>query len=78
MEIKVRNLDPILVKKIDEIAKEQKVSRQVVLRNVIANFAVSEKFKELEGNYLEVIDKLAFIIQDNTKVFNEIKTMMEE
>lgn len=78
MEVKIRNLDPTLIKKIDELAKKQKLSRQVFLKNVIENFAVSENFKELEGNYLEVIEKLAFVIKDNTAIMNEIKMMLGE
>jgi len=78
MEVKIRNLDPTLIKKIDELSAKQKISRQVFLKNVIENFAVHEKFKELEGNYLEVIDKLAYVIADNTKAMNEIKSLVED
>lgn len=78
MEIKVRNIDPTIIKKIDELAKKQKVSRQVFLKSVIENFAVHEKFKELEGNYLELIDKLAYIIKDNTNTIKNIKSILDD
>ncbi|SFQ85791.1 hypothetical protein [Priestia endophytica] len=32
MEIKVRNVDPVAVKKIDELAKEKGISRQEFLK----------------------------------------------
>jgi len=35
MEIKVRNVDPIAIKKIDEMAKEKKISRQEFLKGQI-------------------------------------------
>ncbi len=78
MEIKVRNIDPTIIKKIDELAKKQKVSRQVFLKCAIENFAVHEKFKELEGNYLELIDKLAYIIKDNTDTIKNIKSILDD
>lgn len=78
MEVKIRNLDPTLINKIDELARKQKISRQAFLKNVIENFAVNEKFKEVEGNYLELIDKLAFVIHDNTKALEDMKLLLEE
>lgn len=78
MDILLRNIDPTIIKKIDEIAKKQKISRQEYLKNVIENFAVNEKFQEEEGKYIELIDKLSFIIKDNTKVMEKINKLVED
>lgn len=78
MNILLRDIDPTVIKKIDEMAKKQKISRQEFLKNVIENFAVNEKFKELEGGYLELIDKLAFIISDNTRVMKDLKSLVDD
>ncbi len=39
MEIKVRNVDPVVVKKIDEMAKEKGISRQEFLKIQIETLA---------------------------------------
>ena len=40
MEIKIRNVDPVIVKKIDEMAAKQKISRNEYLRRSISRFAL--------------------------------------
>ena len=45
MEIKVRGVDPAAVKKIDELAAKQDVSRNTFLVNMIQNFTALEEFK---------------------------------
>lgn len=44
-DIKIRNLEPYALKKIDELAKENKLSRNLYLKNALENFS-----------YLELVD----------------------
>lgn len=52
MEIKIRDVDPIAIKKLDEVAKKKKISRQKLLKGIIEMTAFmpedTKREKELE------------------------------
>ncbi|MGD6955435.1 hypothetical protein ACQCWI_28010 [Bacillus thuringiensis] len=52
MEIKIRDVDPIAIKKLDEVAKKKKISRQKLLKGIIEMTAYmpedTKREKELE------------------------------
>ncbi|MGE1198363.1 hypothetical protein ACQJ18_27130 [Priestia megaterium] len=57
MDMFLRNIDPISVKKIDEIAKEKKISRQEFLKCQIETLAVFQEQKEREAELERLIDR---------------------
>ena len=57
MEIKIRNVDPIAVKKIDELAKERKVSRQEFLKSQLETLAFFRKQTDRENELENLIEK---------------------
>lgn len=57
MDIFLRNIDPIAVKKIDEIAKEKKISRQEFLKGQIETLAVFQEQKDREAELEHLIDR---------------------
>lgn len=56
MDMFLRNIDPIAVKKIDEIAKEKKISRQEFLKGQIETLAVFQEQKDREAELERLID----------------------
>ncbi|MBA9042705.1 hypothetical protein HNP21_005843 [Bacillus aryabhattai] len=57
MDMFLRNIDPIAVKKIDEIAKEKKISRQEFLKGQIETLAVFQEQKDCEAELERLIDR---------------------
>ena len=45
MDIKVRNVDPVAIKKIDELAKAKGISRNEYLKKYISQIAAMKKLK---------------------------------
>ena len=57
MEIKIRYVDPVALKKIDEIAKEKKISRQEFLKGQVETLAVFQEQKDREAELENIIYK---------------------
>ncbi|MEH6868421.1 hypothetical protein [Priestia megaterium] len=57
MDILLRDIDPTAVKKIDEIAKEKKISRQEFLKGQVETLAVFQEQKEREAELENIIYK---------------------
>jgi hypothetical protein len=70
MEIKIRNVDPIAVKKIDELAKEHKVSRQEFLKSQLETLAFFRKQTDRENELENLIEK-------NIKMMEKCAVSME-
>lgn len=78
MEIKVRGVDPAAVKKIDELAVMQDVSRNTFLVNMIQNFTALEEFKSFEDRYQTTVDKCLRVINHNTETLLKIMEVVDE
>ncbi len=72
MELKIRGVDPVAVAKIDELAKEKKMSRNEYLKTQLHQMAVLAEFQVLEQRYEAIIKTTTAIIADNTAVLSEI------
>jgi len=70
MEIKIRYVDPVAVKKIDKIAKEKKISRQEFLKGQIETLAVFQEQKDREA-------ELENIIYQNIKMMEKCAVAIE-
>lgn len=66
MEVKVRGVDPAAVKKIDELARKQRISRNQYLASLVNNFAALDEFKSYQKQYETVIEKCLTVIQQNS------------
>ena len=78
MEILIRGIDPAAVKKIDERAKEQSVSRNLYLANLINNYAALEEFKSFEQRYQDVLDQTLNVVQRNSNCLEKVFTLMKK
>ena len=77
MEIKARGVDPAAIKKIDELAKEQGISRNFFLVNLINNYAALEEFKSFEDRYRVLVDRCLNVIQSSTEQLQKISQLLE-
>ncbi|MGG0474963.1 hypothetical protein ABEY96_22565 [Priestia aryabhattai] len=70
MDILLRDIDPTAVKKIDEIAKEKKISRQEFLKGQVETLAVFQEQKDREA-------ELENIIYQNIKIMEKCAIAIE-
>ncbi|MEK4951882.1 ribbon-helix-helix protein, CopG family [Bacillus sp. FSL W8-1127] len=78
MDIKIRKLDPAVVRHIDELAKAKNLSRNEYLRRYISNLSVVKEIKEQQQKYEELQHKTLEVIQKNTIVMNKMIELIEE
>lgn len=71
MEIKIRNIDPSIVKEIDEKAKKNNVSRQVYLKDLIDNHVLMNQLNSREMEIKNTLDK-------NTEIIRLVGNQLEE
>ncbi len=79
MNISIRDVDPVALAKVDELAKKKGISRNEYLKKQIAKIAVIKDVEEIENKYYNLVNALADrleqsndIIQENSKVLEKI------
>jgi ribosomal protein S20 len=77
MNIMVRGIDPAAVKKIDELAKKQNISRNQFLASLISNYAALEEFKSYQSQYETVIKQCLQVIQQNSHIEERLLRYLE-
>ncbi|MCF2132092.1 hypothetical protein L1I79_37590 [Strepomyces sp. STD 3.1] len=84
MEIKVRNVDPVAVKKIDELAKEKGISRQEFLKIQIETLAFFREqttrerhLENLIDKNIEMIKKCSYFMERNAESLEKLHHSIE-
>lgn len=82
MDIKVRKVDPMAIKKIDEMAKEKNISREAYLRLFIEKLAQYDafleernRFEETMKNVMSVLSVMVASFQKNEQEIKNLKSM---
>lgn len=78
MEIKIRNVEPYAVQKIDELARKQNVSRNSYLKKQLEAIALMGEIRQIEGRYEALVQSLAEIIKENTTAYEQILRYLKE
>ncbi|KAA6458934.1 MULTISPECIES: ribbon-helix-helix protein, CopG family [Bacillus cereus group] len=78
MNVLIRDLDASLVKRIDELAKAKKISRQEFLHRYISNLAVLQDMKDLQDKHIELQKQNMILIKQNTQTMNRILQVIED
>lgn len=78
MELKIRNVDPSAVKKIDELAKRSGVSRQVYLKETLESFAMTEVLINKEKYYEKQLQANTIFLQKTSKEFEELIKILKD
>lgn len=76
-EIKVRKLEPIIVKKIDELAKAKGMKREAFLRSHLTSLAITKDLEEVENKYAALVNDMAERLEQANDVI-ERNTILEE
>ena len=59
MEIKIRNVDPVVVTKLDELARKQHLSRNEYLKKIVSRCAVVQDVIHMDKKYADLVNVLA-------------------
>jgi hypothetical protein len=81
MDILLRDINPSVVKSIDERAKKSNVSRQIYLKNLIENYVMINDLNEREMELKNTLDKnteMLFILGKQLKKNNEVLQLLFE
>ncbi len=76
-EIKVRRLDPVIIKKIDEAAAAKGMKREAFLRTYLNQLAITKEIEEIEDKYTALINDLAERLEQANDVI-ERNMLLEE
>ena len=71
MDIKVRELSPVVVQTIDERAKKRGLSRQHYLKELIENYVMQKELNETDKAYKTLIEK-------NTEALHRFSDQMQQ
>lgn len=79
MNISIRGIDKKTIILIDELAKEQKISRNQFLKNIIFDYVYNQKFSnDSEKRISEVLNAVALDIKENKELMNCILNLLQE
>lgn len=78
MDIFLRNIDPIAVKKFDEIAKKKSISRQELLKAVIEKSAYEKEQNEKDMRMEMIISKNILVMGKMTEAIERFENLMYE
>lgn len=67
-DIKIRKVSDSTILKIDELAKNKKVSREEYLRGVLEDVAAAPALSELDNKYASLVK----VLSDEMKLMNDI------
>ncbi|MEH6944788.1 hypothetical protein [Bacillus sp. JJ722] len=76
MDLIVRNVDPVAVKKIDELAKKNNQSRQEFLKNQLELLAFYRQQTEREMHLQNLIEKNIFTMTNCYKELEKMNDLM--
>lgn len=76
-EIKIRNLDPVILKKIDEMAKKKNLSREEYLRRYLTKISELEDVIQLDEKYRNLVSVLSDRMEQANEII-EVNSMLLE
>ena len=77
MDIKVRKVDPVAIKKIDELAKAIGISRNEYLKKYISQIAAMKEMKEVENKYSNLVNAVVDRLEQANDVIRENSMLLE-
>ncbi|MGZ9817478.1 hypothetical protein ACXM0N_16425 [Peribacillus simplex] len=78
MDIFLRNIDPVVIKKIDEMAKRKSVSRQVFLKSIVEKVAYEKEQNEKEMRMEMIISKNILVMVKMSEAVERLENLMYE
>ncbi len=78
MEIKIRDVDPVIVKKIDELAKKQHMSRNEYLKRCVSQYAIIQDVVDLDKKYTDLVNVLIDRVEQANDVIAVNNELLEK
>ncbi len=78
MDILLRNIDPIAIRNIDEMAKKKCISRQEFLKAVVEKVSYEKEQSEKEARLEMIISKNIIAMEEMTNAINRIENVMAD
>ena len=78
MEINIRNVDPVVVTKLDELARKQHLSRNEYLKKIVSRCAVVQDVIDLDKKYADLVNVLAERLEQATDVIATNTEILEK
>ncbi|PFY94809.1 hypothetical protein [Bacillus pseudomycoides] len=77
MDIKIRNLSPVAIKRLDEIAKKKNISRQEFLKGQIETLAFYQEQQNRELYLQQLLEKNIYAMESCFEVVKEMNTFLQ-
>ena len=77
-EIKIRGLEPGVLQKYEEVAQEEGITRNQVIKKCLTRLALAEEIRETESKYEMLVQSLAETISQNTQVLATVSQQLEQ
>ena len=78
MEIKIRNVDPVVVTKLDELARKQHLSRNEYLKKIVSRCAVVQDVVDLDKKYTDLVNVLVERLEQAADVIATNKVCLKK
>lgn len=78
MEVKIRGVDPVIVKKIDELARKQHMSRNEYLKRCLSSYSIVQDVEDLNRKYTELVKMLVERLEQANDVIETNSFILEK
>ena len=78
MDIIIRNLDPKIVRTIEQMAEEKNLSRNTFLIQMLEEMISIQTFTGMESRYKMLLEKCLTVIENNTLTLQQLSIGKEE
>lgn len=78
MDIIIRNLDPKIVRTIEQMAEEKNLSRNTFLIQMLEEMISIQTFTGMESRYKMLLEKCLTVIENNTLTLQQLSAEKEE
>jgi hypothetical protein len=78
MELKIRNVDPFVVKTFDEMAKKKSISRQELLNSILTKVAYEQGMNEREARLEMLVEKNILVMEKVDDRVEQLENLLSE
>lgn len=78
MDVKIRGVDPVIIRKIDELAKKRHMSRNEYLRHCLNRYAIVQDVADLDSRYAELVTLLAERLEQANDVIETNSLILQQ
>lgn len=77
MDVCIRKIDPVAIKKIDELAKRKGISRNEYLKKHIEQMAIIKDISETEDKYANLVETVVDRLEQANDIIQENSIMLK-